>query len=231
VCFESNDAGAIAAGRDWTMRGTVIRNNSMHHVYGFENRGCVGVYLDDTFCGTQITGNVFYWVPMAAFIGGDRDCLVANNVFVDCNPALHIDARALGWAGCHAQEWIQEGREKGTLLGTRYRQPPYRDRDPRLPGILDDDPAAPKGDVVSRNICWKGRWDDIEAAAGPWVTMKDNLVDVEPRLVDAARFDFRRRDDSPAWKPGFRRIAFEQIGLCRSDEQATWPTDLYKGAQ
>ena len=28
VCNESNDAGAIYAGRDWTMRGTVIRHNS-----------------------------------------------------------------------------------------------------------------------------------------------------------------------------------------------------------
>jgi hypothetical protein len=27
VCYESNDAGAIYAGRDWTMRGTIIRNN------------------------------------------------------------------------------------------------------------------------------------------------------------------------------------------------------------
>jgi hypothetical protein len=232
VCFESNDAGAMYAGRDWTMRGTVIRNNFMHHVYGFEKRGCVGVYLDDMFCGTEITGNVFYQVPMAAFIGGGRDCLVANNVFVDCSPALHIDARALGWAGYHAQEWIKEGREKGTLSGTRYREPPYRDRYPRLPGILDDDPAAPRGNVVTRNICWKGHWDDIEAAARPLVTMKDNLVDVEPRFVDAARFDFRLRDDSPAWKMGFQRIPFEKIGLYRSDERATWPiADPYKGAK
>jgi len=223
VCFESNDAGAIYAGRDWTMRGTVIRHNFLHHVYGFERRGCVGVYLDDMFCGTEITGNVFYQVPRAAFIGGGRDCLVANNVFVECQPALHIDARALGWAGYHAQMWIKEGREKGTLSGTRYREPPYRDRYPLLPGILDDDPAAPKGNVVARNVCWKGRWDEIEAKARPLVTMKDNLVDVDPRFVDAAGLDFRLRDDSPAWKLGFQRIPAEKIGLYRSADRASWP--------
>jgi hypothetical protein len=215
VCFESNDAGAIYAGRDWTMRGTVIRHNYLHHIYGFENRGCVGVYLDDMFCGTEIRGNVFYQVPRAAFIGGGRDCRVENNIFVDCKPALHIDARALGWAGYHAQMWIKEGREKGTLSGIRFRDPPYRDRYPQLPGILDDDPAAPRGNVVARNICWKGRWDEIEAKARPLVTMKDNLVDVDPRFVDAAKLDFRLRDDSPAWKIGFERIPFEKIGLVR----------------
>ncbi len=39
VCLESNDAGAIYAGRNWTMRGTVIRHNYLHHIHGFENRG------------------------------------------------------------------------------------------------------------------------------------------------------------------------------------------------
>jgi hypothetical protein len=223
VCFESNDAGAIYAGRDWTMRGTVIRHNFMHHIYGFEKRGCVGVYLDDMFCGTEIAGNVFYQVPMAAFIGGGRDCSVTNNVFVECDPALHIDARAMGWAGYHAQEWIKEGHEKGTLSGMRYRDPPYRDRYPRLPGILDDDPAAPRGNIVARNVCWKGRWDDIEAKARPMVSMEDNLVNVDPHFVDAARFDFRLRDDSPAWRLGFQPIPFEKIGLYRSDERAAWP--------
>ena len=80
------------------MRGHVIRHNYLHHINGFEGRGCRGVYLDDMFCGTTIHGNVFYKVPRAAFIGGGRDCTVENNVFVDCTPALHIDARGMGWA-------------------------------------------------------------------------------------------------------------------------------------
>ena len=35
------------------MRGTVIRHNYLHDISGFEGRGCVGVYLDDMFCGTR----------------------------------------------------------------------------------------------------------------------------------------------------------------------------------
>lgn len=47
VCYESNDAGAIYAGRNWRMRGNVIRYNYLHDISGFEGKGCVGVYLDD----------------------------------------------------------------------------------------------------------------------------------------------------------------------------------------
>jgi len=52
VCYEANDGGAVYAGYNWTMRGTVIRHNFMHHVNGLGGRGCVGVYLDDMYSGT-----------------------------------------------------------------------------------------------------------------------------------------------------------------------------------
>jgi hypothetical protein len=60
VCFESNDAGAIYTGRNWTMRGNVIRNNYLHDISGFQDKGCVGVYLDDMFASADIVSNVFY---------------------------------------------------------------------------------------------------------------------------------------------------------------------------
>ena len=139
VCYESNDAGAIYAGRNWTMRGTVIRHNYLHDISGFEGRGCVGVYLDDQFCGTEICGNLFYKVTRAAMIGGGRDCTIANNIFVDCTPAMHVDARGLGWAaaGC-------DGLKKG-LEAVPYQEPLWAGRYPKLVHILDDEPMAPKG--------------------------------------------------------------------------------------
>jgi len=96
VCHESNDAGAIYTGANWSYRGTVVRHNYLRHIQGFRGRGCVGVYFDDILSGHAITGNIFYRVTRAAFIGGGRHNVVENNVFVDCQPALHIDARGLG---------------------------------------------------------------------------------------------------------------------------------------
>jgi hypothetical protein len=223
VCFESNDAGAIYAGRDWTMRGTVIRHNYLHDITGFEGRGCVGVYLDDMFCGTDIIGNVFYRVTRAAFIGGGRDCRIENNVFVDCNPAVHVDARALGWAHYHADDWVKEGQTKATLSGVPYQKPPYSARYPALVPILSEDPNAPRGNVITRNICAGGRWDEIEAKARPLLTLKDNLLNEDPHFVDAGRLDFRLQDDSPAFALGFKRLPIEQIGLYQDVNRASWP--------
>lgn len=223
VCFESNDAGAIYSGRDWTMRGTSIRNNYLHDITGLEGRGCVGVYLDDMFCGVDIVSNLFYRVTSAAFIGGGRDCRVENNIFVDCKPALHIDARAMGWAKYHADEWVKEGREKGTLSGTAYNKPPYSVRYPSLVGILDDDPWAPKGNVVVRNICVGGRWDDIEAKARPLVSLADNLAGVDPHFVNAEALDFRLKEDSPAFGLGFKPLPTEKMGVYQDEARASWP--------
>ncbi|MGC9326659.1 MAG: right-handed parallel beta-helix repeat-containing protein, partial [Candidatus Hinthialibacter sp.] len=150
VCMESNDAGAIYAGRNWTMRGHKIQYNYLHHITGFENRGCVGVYLDDMFASASIFGNVFYKVTRAAFIGGGRDCSIENNIFAECDPALHIDARALGWAAYHSDMWIKEAQEKGTLQGIAYNKPPYSERYPELVTILEENPKAPVGNIIAR---------------------------------------------------------------------------------
>ncbi len=225
VCLESNDAGAIYAGRDWTMRGTVIRHNYLHDITGFQNRGCVGVYLDDMFCGTEIVGNVFFRVTRAAFIGGGRDVTIANNIFVDCKPAIHVDARALGWAHGHSDMWIREGKEKGTLSGIAYGRPPYRTRYPQLVDILQDEPAAPKGNIIERNISAGGVWADIDATAGKYVHPRNNLISGDPRFVDRKGHNFQLRSDSPAWKLGFERIPIERIGLIEDKHTKTEAPD------
>jgi hypothetical protein len=201
----------------------VIRHNFMHHIYGFEKRGCVGVYLDDMFCGTEIAGNVFYRVTRAAFIGGGRDCRIENNIFVDCNPAVHVDARALGWAKYHADDWIKESQEKGTLSGTQFKRPPYSVRYPSLVTIFAGDPEAPEGNVIARNICVGGRWDEIEAKARPLIVFESNLLDQDPHFVNSTTLDFRLRDDSPAFALGFKRIPLERIGLYADPSRASWP--------
>lgn len=217
VCYESNDAGAIYAGRDWTMRGTRVRHNYFHDIQGFKNKGCVGVYLDDQFSGTEIFGNVFYKVTRAAMIGGGRDCSIENNIFVDCVPATHVDARGLGWAAGG------RGGMERSLKATPYQQPPWSDRYPKLVTILDDDPMAPTGNTIARNICVGGRWGDFENKAKPLVNFQDNLIDQDPRFVDAANRDFRLRDDSPALKLGFQPIPIEKIGPYQDDLRASWP--------
>jgi hypothetical protein len=218
VCYETGDAGAIYAGYDWTMRGHQIRYNYMHHVKGPGLHGANGVYLDDMFSSATLYGNVFQEVNRAAFIGGGRDNVVENNLFVDCKPALHVDARAVGWAKASVENQLTE-----RLNAMPYQQPPWSLRFPQLLTVLQDEPGLPKGNLVTRNICFGGVWDEIEKVAIPLVTMQDNLVGEDPHFVDAEHGNFQLKDDSPAYGLGFQRIPMEKIGLYESKLRASWP--------
>jgi hypothetical protein len=218
VCTEANDAGAIYAGRDWTTRGTIIRYNYLHQITGFQNRGCVGVYLDDMYCGTTIRSNLFYQVTRAAFIGGGRDNIVQNNLFVECSPALHIDARAQGWAGDSVGGVMTE-----RLLAMPYLKPPWSQRFPELVNILQDEPAAPKGNRIEKNICLSGQWQELDRGLEKVVHLQDNLVIGDANLVNAAKGDFRLKDDSQARKIGFEPLPLEKIGLYQGQYRPTLP--------
>lgn len=212
VCLESNDAGAIYAGRNWTMRGNLIRFNHLHDIQGFQDKGCVGIYLDDMFASADMISNLFERVTRAAFIGGGRDCDVVNNVFIDCVPALHVDARALGWAAYHADEWVAEGKEKGTLSGIRYQEPPYSTRYPELPAILAENPKAPCGNLIARNICLGGTWDEVEDKARDLLRFEDNLLNDPSCFADAKAGDYSLPPDSPARAKGIREIPVNEMG-------------------
>lgn len=215
VCLESNDAGAIYAGRDWTQRGTVIAGNHFHDITGFQDRGCMGVYLDDMYCGTKIVGNLFRNVSRAAFIGGGRDNLVADNVFIDCSPATHVDSRAMGWASYHVDRTMTE-----RLRAMPIDSPAWRSRYPELLSLLDDEPAAPKGNVITQNVAIGGQWSHYQQQALPFIHVEDNLV-VDSSdgvgLVESDGGRFRFADEAAVAEqiPGFRPPDFDGMGLAR----------------
>ena len=220
VCYESGDVGAFYSGRDWTARGTVIRHNFFHHVKGPGRFGAMGIYLDDFASGFSIVGNVFYDLTRAVYVGGGQDNLVENNIFVDCVPAVHVDARGLGWA--------KHVRRTNSVLKVRlaempYKTPPWSTRYPRLLDILDRKYDSPEGTVVTKNVCWGGKWDGIHKQARPFVRVENNMVEQDPLFVDAAKMDFRLRRSSPAYRIGFQPIPFEKIGLVKHPNRASWP--------
>ena len=245
VCQESHDCGAIYAGRSWCLQGDVFQHNYIHHLCGKDGGPCNGIYLDDENSGATIRGNAFFQVQRPVFIGGGRDNLVENNLFVDCPQAVHLDARGIGWAAYAVQPRIDKAIETGILCGVRFREPPFSTRYPKLATMLEDEPAKPKGNIVRRNIFWQGDgenlrrtgwdkhpqsrsyrnawWHHIEAKAFDLVTIENNLIDVDPKLADEKGRKFQLRKDSPAWEIGFQRIPFERIGLYKDDSRATWP--------
>ncbi len=203
VTQETGDAGALHTGRDWTWRGNIIRYNYFHDLVGPGLHGVMAVYLDDWSSGFTVYGNVFTRAGRAAFIGGGRDNIVENNIFVDCAPSVHVDARGLGWAGYYftgKQELITKMEEMN------YRKPPYSLRYPELLTLYQDDPAVPKHNKILHNVSAGGRWMDVYdflAFDFSVVTVKDNVI-ADPIVLR------RRADGQKGWDPYYLNIDMQE---------------------
>ena len=225
VCLETGDVGAFYMGRDWTQRGNIIRHNFFHHTGGV-GMGSMAVYLDDCASGTTVFGNVFYKTSRAAFIGGGRDNVVENNIFVECTPAVWIDGRGLD--GSPVWHGMVYDTMKERLEAMNWQEPPYGERYPELAELeayyARDGGVPPEGNAVVRNIAVGGTWLQIHwHAKEEMVEIRDNLVDENPRFVDPDNMNFRLKGDSPAYGLGFQRIPFGDIGLCADEYRRAVP--------
>ena len=168
------------------------------------------VYLDDCASGMLVYGNVFYRARCAVVIGGGRDNTIENNIFVECNPSVHVDARGLGWA----KFWFNG---KDNTLIDRLKAMHYKGlltaRYPQLVTLYEDpDTAVPKGNSIVRNVSYGGKWLDLlDGMTDKIVHIQDNFIGGDPGFVDATHGNFQLRDDSPVYKLGFKRIPMEQI--------------------
>lgn len=212
VCMETSDAGAFYMGRDYSQRGNIIRYNYFHDL----GKGDVqAIYLDDFTSGTTIFGNIIHKARRGVLIGGGRDNIVQNNIFVDCNPAIHIDARGLTWAKSYFDGTRTILLDK--LNAVNFKKPPYSVRYPELAMLYDNNPAVPKGNAIINNISYGGRWLDIRNGADEkMVTIKNNYVSDNSSLLEYRSGKVELKSDSPAFKMGFQRIPVEKIGLLKN---------------
>jgi Right handed beta helix region len=204
VTQETGDAGAFHTGRNWTWRGNVIRYNYFHDLQGPGLHGVMGVYLDDWACGFTVVGNAFYRAGRATLIGGGRDNVVENNLYVECQPSVHVDARGLSWAGYYLDgtrtELFDEMKE------VRFQQPPYSTRYPELLRMYDGEIGVPKYNRITRNISWGGRWMDVYdflAFDFSVVTVRDNII-ADRNLLR------KRKAGEQGWDPYYLDIDTQQ---------------------
>lgn len=176
---ETGDVGAIYIGRDYTERGTVIRHNYIHDLGGV-GLGSMAVYLDDCASGITVQGNIFYNLKYGAFVGGGRDNRVENNIFVSCNPAVHVDARGIDprpvWQG------MVYDTMKPRLEAMQIGRPPYATRYPEirtvLPYLGKVGGVPPEGNVIRRNVIY-GSGIAIREPAKPFVKEVSGNVTLE----------------------------------------------------
>ena len=133
------------------------------------------VYLDLPAGGVHLYGNVFFDNQRAFFTNSGRDCLIENNVFVQCDPSIYFNS----WRDMKLFEKGGAWRMVERLTdGIAYDQPPYSTRYPELLRLFKDgDIRIPTGNVVRRNISTGGQF----LALHPVVDFED--VKVEQNLI------------------------------------------------
>ncbi|HWE03122.1 MAG TPA: right-handed parallel beta-helix repeat-containing protein, partial [Tepidisphaeraceae bacterium] len=226
VCTETADCGAIYMGRDYTERGNVIRFNLIRQCgnAGAFSSNVTAIYLDDCASGALVFGNIVYQCGFGVLIGGGRDNTIDNNLFIDCNPAVFIDARGLGW-----MKSFFDGTE--TVLFDRLKkvhadEPPYARRYPELAALLSDEPAVPKGNKIEHNVFQGGKWIELPANCdAKTFLIKDNFTEGDAQLTAPEKLDFRPAVTSPVWSVGFRPIHTEKIGLQADEYRQTVPPE------
>ena len=186
VCLESDDAGAIYCGRDWALRGNVVRYNFIHHLLGRSyvcyNKGINGIYLDDCASGINVYGNILYKIQTWGIMnGGGRDNIIENNIIVGCRGAHYADRR-----GQMKEIFIKKHRLYEQSYALNYKRAPWSEafpelakmsrratnlseyfklealvtRYPKLCNLLAirySSDYAPEGCVIRNNIGWKNK--------------------------------------------------------------------------
>ncbi|NLE67954.1 MAG: right-handed parallel beta-helix repeat-containing protein [Lentisphaerae bacterium] len=221
VVYDAFDAGAVYCGRDPSMQGTMIRHNYFHHVGRIADyHGVASIYFDDGHCGNTVFGNIFYKAGVpgrckfgAVFVHGGRYNNIENNVFVECGQAYNETP----WDQKRWRKYWSTPPYNSRLFGKSLdvRKEPYASRYPWLANVLNDR----RPNILARNIVHKcGAFKDRGT-----LDCVDNLLRGDPKFLDAARHNFQIRDDSPAYKRGFKRIPVARIGLIDDEDRASLP--------
>ena len=93
VVKQFDDVGLVYVPGCSRCYGNVFRYNDLSGRPG----EVVGIYFDDTSSGSTAYGNIVRDCARGALVGGGRDNVISNNVFVSCFTGVQIDNRGLKW--------------------------------------------------------------------------------------------------------------------------------------
>lgn len=204
VCQQTDDVGAVYLAHNPTFRGNVIRNNHIHDLGGFSHNGVIGIYLDDFASGTEVTHNVLERAGRGVAIGGGRDNVVENNLFLDCLAAVQIDCRGTTWAKyyvkgnhSHFERYLGEIEASRELYNARY---------PELANLKNDSPELAKGNRIQRNLFDAPIGIDLQDGLNEQLVQVDaNYAGAKSMLAETGK-RFVPQADSLAAKTGFEAI-------------------------
>jgi hypothetical protein len=200
LCNETGDAGAIHTGRNYTWRGNIIRHNYFHDLKGPGLHGVVAVYLDDFASGYTVYGNICLRAGRGTLIGGGRDNIVENNLYIKCQPTIVLDARGLGWASYYFDGTYNYLFD--TLKAYNVTNPPYSVKYPVLVNILNDEPAVPKNNRIMHNISMGGRFIELL----DYFAYDQKVNKIEENLIYDTEVLKRIKTKPAGWEPYYLNL-------------------------
>ncbi|MBM7565792.1 S-layer homology domain-containing protein [Paenibacillus sacheonensis] len=216
---ESDDAGAIYGGRNWTDVNLTFRNNLMHDITGLAGKNSAyGIYFDDNMGGEVIQSNMFYNVKTPVFGHGSWGNRIDSNVFV--NSATPISIINYNWNQGNQDQMVGQYDAIGQdnpAWNAAYpwwsaRGDAINALNPRGVGRSDEMNSA-KDNVVTNNVSYDSGAFNIASSAQPTLIQQDNVT-----LPDAGAFndpsvhDYSLPQAPPGIGSGFVSPDYASIG-------------------
>jgi hypothetical protein len=156
LLLETEDAGAVYIGRDWTSRGNIIRGNYFYSLGPSQSilarSPLAAIYLDDMASGVAVTRNVFDHAQTAVLINGGRDNVIEDNIIVHSEPVLALYP---GGRGFYAERDQPNSVWQQLLELYKRARPdtaPYLIRYSSLREMIDREPGEPLGNSFTQNV-------------------------------------------------------------------------------
>ncbi len=202
--------------------GTVIRNNLIHDVNSHHYGGW-GIYNDEGSTHILIENNIVYNTKFSAYnIHFAKEITVRNNIFALAQENQLSRSRTEPHKSVFFENNIVYWKE-GKLLQKDWEDKPYtfhfhpkNEKGTReVSSTFDIDwnlyfnPTLPKDSVNFGSNSWS-EWQ----ARGK----DEHSMYADPQFVDAENYDFRLKEESPAFQLGFRSIDMSRLGPRKPEE-------------
>ncbi len=220
VLQETDDAGAVYGGLNWTSRGLDIKYNYIHDINSKSigsTMGIYGIYGDGGQCGMNIVGNILEDIPGSGIlVNGGHDNKVINNYLIG-NTKPGIDVTEIMKYEPNVSNMKKHHHADLERNIAIMDSPQWKEQFPEffeLMKLTDAEKGIPSRNYVVNNIAV-----DCDLVTGVSLVAA-NCIDnetVKPEnagFVDYSGGDFNMKEDSPliAKMDGFKPIPFTRIG-------------------
>ncbi len=220
----TDDMGAIYAGRDITQRGNVFKNNYIHDIGG-SNRGTEGVhgiFFDDFWECADVVGNVFANITGAAITCAGSYNVVHNNILVNVGTELGESVRMVKSFNYGNAESYQPLIDSVAAMPVDSKV--WVEAFPEIVHAIGEDgtPDVYNHIVFSNNVHYNSPRSNIADVIQETMVNEGNVFyKQDPGFLDAENEIYLLKEDSVVYTdiPDFKPVPFTRMG--RYNERAT----------